>query len=334
MNSKYSAKSSALVFLLALLLPSVVTSIWVLIVKDIKTNVYYYYIALALSQLTMFAIFLVFNKLKNVNGFKECKLKFNLNFKQILIIITCGLVALFSFSPLVNLVEGILLKCGYNAGNTFDLKFNNFGIFSLAILILGLLPAICEELIFRGLIMQGYKEFSKKTIVFVTAFLFMIMHLNIEQTIYQFVLGMVLCCVVLITGSLLSSIILHFVNNVTILIINYLYEINNVDTSIKPYNFSVWNVIYPILVAIIGCVAIYFLLKLLKRVSIKKTEFSNVTDETTEKCLVEQDINSKNEDLKNNSAKDNKLQISNSYWVVLPVVLGIIMWIINLVSSL
>lgn len=329
MKSKYSAKSSAIIFLLAIFLPSLVTSLWVLIVKDVKSNLMYYYIALALSQLTMLLIFILFNKFNKTNGLKECEIKFNLNIKQILIVVASGLVALFAFSPLVNLIEGILLKCGYNVGSTFDLTFNNFGIFSLAVLVLGIMPAICEELIFRGIIMHGYKQFPKKTIVLITAFLFMIMHLNIEQTIYQFVLGMLLCCVVLVTGSLISSIILHFVNNVVILIINYLYEINHVDTSIKPYNFTAWNVIYPILIAIIGCVALIFLIRLLKIVTTEKN--------TTENSVViekEENYKSDNTQTSNAQNKSGKFELSSSYWVVLPVVLGVILWIINFVSSL
>ena len=267
-KTNYSPQSGSIVFMLALFLPTVVTSIYALIVRDVYQNDFTYYFALALMQLTFFAIYFAYNKLGEYDAIKCSKIKFNLNILQVLLIVAISLIGLYSFSPLVNLYQGLLQKWGYSA--TFShLNLSNFGYFILNICIVGILPCICEELIFRGVILNSYSKYKKWVGVVLSAVMFMIMHLSIDQTIYQLFLGVILALVVMETGSIFSSIILHGVNNIVILFTNYIYNINGVSTS-GGYDFTPWNCIYPILLAILGAIICVLLIKLVGKLNGKK----------------------------------------------------------------
>lgn len=92
----------------------------------------------------------------------------------------------------------------------------------LSILIIAVLPAICEETLFRGVILSGLRKCGDVTAVVLSGLLFSIFHQNPLQTPYQFLYGMILAFVVIRTSSVLPAIIMHFLNNATILTLNYI----------------------------------------------------------------------------------------------------------------
>ena len=81
------------------------------------------------------------------------------------------------------------------------------------ILVTAILPGICEEFCHRGLLVNGYKQLDLKKTVLLVGFLFGLMHLNIEQFFYATVIGAFLTFLVYVTGSIIPSMIIHFMNN-------------------------------------------------------------------------------------------------------------------------
>ena len=83
--------------------------------------------------------------------------------------------------------------------------------------LVALTPAICEELVFRGVLLQGLsREMTMWRSVILSALLFGIFHLSFE-TVIRFLptawIGMLLGYVVWHTRSLFASMLMHFVNN-------------------------------------------------------------------------------------------------------------------------
>ncbi len=76
-----------------------------------------------------------------------------------------------------------------------------------------MVPAFCEEFLFRGLILCSLLPYGKKTAIYGSAVLFGLMHQNPGQIIYTVVLGIILGYMVVETGSIWGGIILHFLNN-------------------------------------------------------------------------------------------------------------------------
>lgn len=99
--------------------------------------------------------------------------------------------------------------------------------FVIAFFVIAVTPAICEELIYRGVLYQGYRKTGVRVAVILTAFLFGIMHMNLNQFSYAFVLGLLFALINEITGSVVPSVCLHlYVNGRSVVLlyaaVNYL----------------------------------------------------------------------------------------------------------------
>ena len=75
------------------------------------------------------------------------------------------------------------------------------------------IPAIVEELLFRGTICKSLGVYGKKTAVIVSAIVFALMHSNIEQILYAFVAGLFLAWIYVETKKIIYPMLLHFINN-------------------------------------------------------------------------------------------------------------------------
>jgi sodium transport system permease protein len=95
----------------------------------------------------------------------------------------------------------------------FEATINNAPIWHV-ILVLALVPAICEELAFRGFIFAGLLHNNGRLrAVVVTAVLFGLSHGILQQSLAAMVMGLLLGWVTLRTGSIFPSLIIHFLNN-------------------------------------------------------------------------------------------------------------------------
>lgn len=82
------------------------------------------------------------------------------------------------------------------------------------VFLMAFIPAICEELAFRGFIFGGLvRQGGRLRAVLVTALMFGISHGFLQQSIAASCMGVLLGWVALRTGSVLPCILLHFTNN-------------------------------------------------------------------------------------------------------------------------
>lgn len=243
----YVTKDAGKIFLYALLLPLAFGLLFgyisIAIVKgsgvkiEESTNVivemcnkfiWFAIINMLLTELVFFCLYFSYNKLNRIEQ-KSCNISFKkANVWTCLLCVFVGILSVFGF---VLLIEGVfgnmfnamgLLK---NAGDTYQAPNNTVGYYFLNLFLLGIMPAICEELIFRGMIFQGLKEkFKPFTSVLLTALLFALMHQNIIQFIYPFILGFVLTVVMDKTNNLLYPMLIHGFNNFTTITIDFLNQ--------------------------------------------------------------------------------------------------------------
>lgn len=75
--------------------------------------------------------------------------------------------------------------------------------------LLAVLPPIFEEIAFRGILMQSLRRFGDGFALLISALLFGLFHLNMVQAPYAFLLGLWFGYLVLRTGSLRISMVLH-----------------------------------------------------------------------------------------------------------------------------
>ena len=99
-----------------------------------------------------------------------------------------------------------------------------------------ILPALLEELVFRGAIMQSLWRFGDSFALLISSLLFGLVHGNLVQAPMAFVTGLAIGYFVLRTGSLRTGILIHFVNNALAVILSAVgaglsYEISTLLTN-------------------------------------------------------------------------------------------------------
>lgn len=86
--------------------------------------------------------------------------------------------------------------------------------FIAAVAVIAVTPAICEEFIFRGFLLKALSQYSHPMSgIVLSSLLFGLFHIHPYQILPTAVLGLVIGILVWKTGSLLSGILAHGVNN-------------------------------------------------------------------------------------------------------------------------
>ncbi|MFN0021759.1 MAG: ABC transporter permease subunit/CPBP intramembrane protease [Pirellulaceae bacterium] len=82
------------------------------------------------------------------------------------------------------------------------------------ILLLALLPAVCEELAFRGFVLNGLRRTGHKWgAILVTSALFGVVHMLLQQSLSAFLIGIVIGYVAVKTNSIWPAMLFHFTHN-------------------------------------------------------------------------------------------------------------------------
>lgn len=94
--------------------------------------------------------------------------------------------------------------------------------FGLNLLVFAVLPAILEEMVFRGYLLQSLRPYGDRTALLVSSLLFALMHGNVLQVPFAFMVGLVLGYVVIETNNFWLAVCIHFANNAMSNILQYL----------------------------------------------------------------------------------------------------------------
>ncbi len=93
------------------------------------------------------------------------------------------------------------------------------GYIAPALIVIAIIPALVEEALFRGVLLNCCESsMGSVRTVFVIGFCFSLFHASPEQTVYQFFAGCVFAFLAIRSGSILPSVLMHFINNALILI--------------------------------------------------------------------------------------------------------------------
>lgn len=269
---KYDAGKS---FLLALFSPYIILILVMAFFKVLafvlKNNsimdsaVYDVFSSLA-SQIGFISLFFIYNKIYKINTKKVLNIK-KINIKTILILILLAVVMLFGFNYFLSIFDYFFEYIGYKQPADLSLPINTVWWYLIDIIVLAVLPAIAEELIFRGMVFNGLKDYGIKKAVVGSALLFALMHTSPLQTVYPLIFGVLLALVYLITKNILAPIILHFINNFMVVTIQF---ISNFYTGSSQTLDIVYIILIGVFTAILASVAIFYILKLLKSVNKNK----------------------------------------------------------------
>lgn len=117
------------------------------------------------------------------------------------------------FQPFMALIVFLTSYLQPNLAEQAMVNFQRSGGFFVPLVALAVLPAVFEEMIFRGIALHSYSHLGRKKAILISAFFFALLHMNLQQAAYAFVLGSVFAFFVQRTGSIFSSLLPHFCIN-------------------------------------------------------------------------------------------------------------------------
>lgn len=192
------------------------------------------YIGLIITEYLIILFPVVYYLNRRGYNLKEFLRLNRLTLKQIKYIV---LIVIFSYPIAVFLnYIGILFlsRFGRIMPNPIPIP-SNIKEYLLSFIVIALTPGICEEVMFRGMIMRTYEVYGRKKAIILSAVLFGLFHFNLQNLLGPIFLGLMFGVLVSKTKSLLSSIIGHIVNNTVALTIGFLSnDIQKVSTDIMP----------------------------------------------------------------------------------------------------
>ncbi len=339
----YTKHDAGNTFLIAILAPQIVGFFLMLVINVISSifNLNYEeliessmiisFLGILIGPLIFFLTFFIYNKVTKTNYKKASEINFKIGLPAILIPILMGIIVLFGFAPLINIFDYLISLTGHNAAE-LPLPLDNIGWLFLNLFCLAVLPAIFEELVFRGIIFHGLKHYGKVWAIFGSALLFALMHGSVDQALYPFIFGLSMALVVLKTNSIIPAIAMHFFNNSFVIIINYIVNVSNIVTESEPYVLTVQEVITSIVYAFIAGCAVYFLSKTLKNKSELQTHSTN--NQKTENTNNQNEIEAVKIETNQNSEQSNNPQFSTFHtrpnttlWI--GVAIGCVLWVLQ-----
>lgn len=226
------------------------TMIWSILSQFIPTppNSYQY-----IAFLIPIIIYLFFNR-----SDLERILKPNmLNLKSVVIILFIWLASL----PLIYLIVELYTNL---FGNTLAeiVSEDAHEMFLFNFFFVAITPAIFEEILMRGIVLDGYRNKSRFVAALINGFMFGMLHLNSFQFFHTFIAGFVASYLVMATNSILAGMLIHVINNGLPLTINYLYPLDpNIGYAESP------NFLSPAIFAALGVIVVFILIRLLFKVN-------------------------------------------------------------------
>lgn len=172
---------------------------------------------------------LIYLKIKG-QSLKEV-LRFNkLSLKQILLIPIIVILS-YPIGSFLNLIVMIFLSLfGEIKPPPIPIPNNEIELLK-GFFVVALSAGICEEVMFRGLIMKGYENLGKWKAIIFSAVLFGFFHFNIQNLLGPIFLGVLFGYIVYKTDSIFASILAHFTNNAFALLLGFIVNKFNIGNN-------------------------------------------------------------------------------------------------------
>ncbi|MDE6441140.1 MAG: CPBP family intramembrane metalloprotease [Clostridia bacterium] len=180
----------------------------------------YIYLSYLASPIAIIISFAVVWKIKNFSVRKVIPIKCSWKYYIIAILLIYGL--LFSLSWINDVSVKFFELFGYKPreSSSYIPDITDAKVIP-AILVIAVLPALFEELLFRGALLNSCVEgVGTVRTVLIVGFCFALYHGSPEQTVYQFIAGCAFTFIAVRSGSIIPSVIMHFINNAIIVILS------------------------------------------------------------------------------------------------------------------
>lgn len=165
--------------------------------------------------------------------------------------------------PGTTFINNLSLFVAKNYANMSEMKLNNYP-FLAVVFATCVMPAVLEETIYRGIFFNNYKKAGIVRAAILSGLLFGLMHRNLNQFCYATYIGIMLALICESTGTIYTTMIVHFLNNFYSTTVGYKIS-NKMPLLFKPIKnpstkseFIIWglaSVIYTILALLLNRLA-------------------------------------------------------------------------------
>jgi len=222
----------------------------------------------------MFALpAIVFARIVNRHPLRYIGFNNHLNFRQLFIVLLLVFAALYAQSTFSELNQMIPLPDSLR--NTFKhldeqytqqvmamVRMNNVVDYILSLLMLAFLPALFEEMFFRGAVQQVFVGMFRNGFagILVTSLIFSVAHFSFEGFLTRLFLGMMLGYIFYYGRNIWLNILAHFLNNAVVVTSIYMLSREGKLTA-----DSMKDETYPLYVGVLAIIAIFALFVFYKR---------------------------------------------------------------------
>lgn len=150
------------------------------------------------------------------------------------------------------------------------LTFDGLGSLIYILILVAVVPAVGEELLFRGVLQKIFIQWTKNPHwgIWITAFLFSALHMQFFGFLPRMLLGAVFGYVFLWSKSLWLPILGHFINNGSVVLLSYFAPNLMEDSDVSFFSESEYEVAY----LIVSFILTFALIFLIRKVNSEKQE--------------------------------------------------------------
>ncbi len=134
----------------------------------------------------------------------------------------------FGFLAVANILSNIFSTVLKNLGISnyeFDLNLpSGVSGFIISAIAAAVVPALVEEFAYRGVFLGLLKEYGEGFCIIASSVMFALMHGNLSQIPFAFIVGLVLGFIRVKSGSIIPAMLLHFLNNFVSVVLSIVTE--------------------------------------------------------------------------------------------------------------
>lgn len=177
-----------------------------------------YLILLLVSQLLLIlpaAVYLILQKQSYWEAVRLNKLRIS----TIILLILLTILIM----PLMTFVNALSMVFAENTTTAYMQELTGQNSMLISLIGVALVPAVLEESVYRGIFYNEYRKCRPAAAIFLSALLFALLHGNLNQFTYAFVMGIIFALVIEATNSIASTMIMHFIINANSILLMYAY---------------------------------------------------------------------------------------------------------------
>jgi len=125
--------------------------------------------------------------------------------------------------PILTLINALSMVFSKNMISTVAFALSEQVPLLVALFLMAVLPGVLEETVYRGVFYHEYSKLNPWKAALLSGFLFGLMHGNINQFCYAAVMGIIFALLIEATGSILSTMLIHFWTNAGSVLVMYLF---------------------------------------------------------------------------------------------------------------